>query len=234
MRSSLTVALLLALSLVAQEGAGWAADGGTPAPVFRPPKRGAPVGRVAAGTRGQILDKPLALSVLTPDQAGLTASAQPTLYWFVSEVPPYPVELTVTEDQAVSPLAEKRIPTPERAGIQRIRLADAGVRLETGKTYRWYVAIVPDAERRSNDVVAYGEVERVELDASLAERVKGADPQALPGLYAAAGLWYEALDEASALVDAAPASAAARGQRTALLEQVGLGEAAKWDRAAAQ
>src|SRR5947207_15681571 len=45
-------------------------------PVYRPPIRGAPVGRVGGGTRGTALE-PLVLSVLAPEDSGLTAFEPP-------------------------------------------------------------------------------------------------------------------------------------------------------------
>jgi len=48
------------------------------APVYRPPKRGAPGGRVGGGTRG-FQREVFVLSVLAPDHTGLTVSEQPFL-----------------------------------------------------------------------------------------------------------------------------------------------------------
>src|SRR5512134_1193228 len=53
------------------------------APVYKPPLRGAPRGRIGGGTRGTGLDS-LALSVLAPDHSGLTIREQPSLYWIIS------------------------------------------------------------------------------------------------------------------------------------------------------
>ena len=53
------------------------------APVYRPPLRGAPRGRVGGGSRGTGRES-FVLSVLAPDHTGLTTSEQPSLYWFIS------------------------------------------------------------------------------------------------------------------------------------------------------
>ena len=53
-----------------------------------------------------------------------------------------------------------------------------------------------------------------------------------PALYAGAGIWYDAIDELSRLIAAQPENRELRIQRAALLEQVGLTEAAAFDRAA--
>ena len=77
-------------------------------PVYKPPLRGAPGGRVAGGTRGTG-DEALTLSVLAPDHTALTVQEQPSLYWSLSKPSPYPIELTVIDHQAIQPLLETRL-----------------------------------------------------------------------------------------------------------------------------
>ena len=98
-----------------------------------------------------------------------------------------------------------------------------------GKTYRWYVAIIPHPDRRSKDLLAYGEIERVDLEPALGELLKKAAVRDRAGIYAAAGLWYEALDQLTSLIDSDPTSVLYRRQRASLLEQVGLNEVARLD-----
>src|SRR3954467_11646107 len=47
--------------------------------------------RFAGGTRSVAM-KPVALSVLAPNETGYTTRDTPTIYWHVSEPPSYPVE----------------------------------------------------------------------------------------------------------------------------------------------
>ena len=91
------------------------------APVYTPPKRGAPGGRVGGGTRGIQREVSL-LSVLAPDHSGFTTSEQPSLYWFISSSTSLPVELTVMDPHGVKPILETRLPAPVTAGVHRIRL----------------------------------------------------------------------------------------------------------------
>ena len=63
-------------------------------------------------------------------------------------------------------------------------------------------------------------------------RLKEASAASRPALYAGAGIWYDAIDELSRLIAAQPENRELRIQRAALLEQVGLTEAAAFDRAA--
>jgi Domain of Unknown Function (DUF928) len=192
-----------------------------PAPVYTPPKRGAPGGRVGGGTRGTQREV-FVLSVLAPDHSGFTTMEQPSLYWFISNSTSLPVELTVMDPQGIQPILETRIPAPVQAGVHRIRLSDFDIRLAPGAAYRWFVAIVPDADRRSKDILAGGAVERVEMPADLKAKLDQAPKSDLPSIYAEAGLWYDTVAAISELIEAAPQDQALRQQRTALLSQVGL------------
>ena len=191
------------------------------APVYRPPKRGAPGGRVGGGTRG-VEREVFVLSVLAPDHTGLTVSDQPFLYWFISKPTSLPVELTVMDAQGIQPILETRVPPPVQAGVHRVRLADYGIRLSSGAAYRWYVAVVPDPDRRSKDILAGGTIERVEVPEAIKSQLPQAGNEKLPSLYAEAGLWYDALRAISELIEAAPKDQELRKRRAAMLAQVGL------------
>lgn len=191
------------------------------APVYRPPKRGAPGGRVGGGTRG-VQREVFVLSVLAPDHTGLTVSEQPFLYWFISKPTSFPVELTVMDAQGIQPILETRVPSPVQAGVHRVRLADYDIRLSSGAAYRWYVAVVPDPDRRSKDILAGGTIERVEVPEGIKSKLAQAGNEGLPFLYAEAGLWYDALMAISDLIEAAPQDQELQKRRAAMLAQVGL------------
>ena len=70
--------------------------------------------------------------------------------------------MSISEEQGVKPLFEGRINPPVRAGLNRISLKDAGIRLTKGVQYHWFVALVPDKSGRSKDLVAGSMIERVD------------------------------------------------------------------------
>jgi uncharacterized protein DUF928 len=193
------------------------------APVYKPPLRGAPGGRIGGGTRG-VAGETLALSVLAPDDRALTISEQPTLYWFISSRTAFPVEVVVMDPGGIRPLLELTIAPPTHAGLHMIRLADHGIRIEPGIAYRWYVAVVPDAGRRSRDILAGGSVERIVPPPDLSATLERAGRDERVFLYANAGLWYDALTAVTDMVDQSSGDPAPRQQRAALLKQVGLPE----------
>jgi hypothetical protein len=203
-------------------------------PVYKPPLRGSPGGRVGGGTRGASLESLVSLSVLVPDHVGLTLQSQPHLYWFISKKTPHPIEFTITEKDAVKPLLEARLRPLERAGIQCIRLADHGVRLRPNVPYKWFVAVVTDPDHRSRDILSGGMIEVISPSADFTAELNQLPKAKQPFLLAEEGIWYDALAGVSDRIDASPKDLSLRKQRAALLDQVGLNEAAEFDLKEAQ
>jgi Domain of Unknown Function (DUF928) len=183
---------------------------------YKPPLRGAPATRVGGGTRS-IGTQALTVNVLAPNETGFTTRDKPTVYWYVSEPLNTPVELTLTTTEplkdAVPTTLELTLQPPIAQGVHALRLGDHGVTLKPGVEYQWFVAVVSNPAQRSSDVVAGGGIKRIEA----ADAVRD-------------GVWYDAIDQLSQQISANPADARLRQQRAALLEQVGLREAAAFDR----
>src|SRR5437867_6045436 len=198
----------------------------TLAPVYKPPVRGAPGGRLGGGTRGR--DQTFILSVLAPDHTGLTAQEQPVLYWYLSKPITSPMEFTLIGD-GIKPLVETTLKPPFVAGVQRLRLADFGVHLNPGKQYRWFVALVVDPQRRSKDILAGGTIERSELSEGMTAKLPRADKEKAARIYAEEGFWYDAVAAITELIEKAPKDVSLREQRASLLQQVGLAEVSEYD-----
>ena len=198
---------------------------------YKPPLRGAPLTRVGGGTRS--FGSALAVNVLAPSDTGYTLQEKPTIYWFASQPVDKPVEITITSTEslqdAAKPLFEITLQPPLAKGIHAFRLADYGVALKPGVEYQWFVAVVHNAAQRSNDVLAGGTIKRV-TDNPVQAQLKQASPAQLPALYAGAGIWYDAIDQLSRQISANQSDRQLRERRAALLEQVGLREAAAFDR----
>jgi len=197
-------------------------------PIYQPPLRGAPGGRVGGGTRG-IGEELIALFALAPNHVALTVQEQPTLYWYLSKPAKYPIELTIIIEKDTHPLLETRIPLPSQPGIYPLRLSDFDIRLATGTQYRWFLVLVPDPNRRSRDIVAGAIIERVKTPETLSSRLLKASREEIPHVYAGAGMWYDALMAISNLIADTPDNPAFRKHRAALLEQVGLSAVAQYD-----
>ncbi len=198
---------------------------------YQPPRGlGAPSAgrRVGGGTRGTNKSVPV-LSVLAPGHTGLTVREQPDLYWFASDVVTNPVELTLTLEKGDAPLLEKPLAVPVKAGIQRVRLSDYGVKLIPGERYTWSIALVLDPKRRSKDIIAVGTIERVErTDMNPAFLAAAPTTDALYR-FAADGLWYDAVMAISELIESSPSDMSLRKHRVELLDQADLPEVGSYD-----
>ncbi|GEM_PF-422130 len=198
---------------------------------YVPKSRGKAKHSAAGGTRTASRLGNLEVAVIAPDE-GLTTRAQPVLYWFVSETTNARVDVTLTDDDAIDPLIEVTLPTPVTAGIHAIDLAEYDVSLEAGRSYRWSVAVVQDADRRSTDKTAEAMIERTGASASLERSLADASRRYAP--YALSGIWYDAIDELRSARAADPQDRGLRRQEIALLEQIDLTGVARFARTAAR
>lgn len=201
-------------------------------PTYKPPLRGAPAGRVGGGTRGATERESFALQVLTPDHIGYTSNEQPCLYWYISKSVTHPVEMTITERNAIQPLFTKDIAGPAKGGIQEFCLADYGVHLKPEVPYKWFVALVTDKSDRSKDILAGGMIKRVEASQILHDKLTSKESVPRYFVYAEEGYWFDSLESITKDIDRLPTNKDLLMQRAALLQQVGLIEVA--DTAAGQ
>jgi hypothetical protein len=199
-----------------------------PAVKFRPKTTGAASVRVTGGSRGTG-DAAVTLDVLAPDDVGTTVQEQPSLFWFQSKPAEAKFELTLLEEKKVKPLVQVKVERASKAGIQRLKLSDHGVKLTPGVEYQWVVALITDPENRSTDLVASGVIKRVEPAAELKKRISESIPGSAPGIYAEQGIWYDALSTLSDQIEAQPDNKGLRETRAELLRQAGLKAAARFD-----
>ncbi len=204
--------------------------------LYVPPTRGSARHTAGAGTRGVGSGK-ARVAVLAPaDHVGLTTRASPTLYWNLSEATTTRIEITVVDDDAIEPVVSLSLPAPVAAGVHALDLESLGVVLAPDKTYRWFVALVHDAHRRSKDELAEGTIERIAVPVALESEpggVRAATARAeLAGRdgeigalraeslrAASTGLWYDALAALSSALERDPTNPELRADRSALLAQ---------------
>jgi hypothetical protein len=143
----MVLGLLFSMSAPAADNAQDSKPGAKPttmrAPMYVPPKRGAPASRVGGGTRGAGDGAPKVL-VLAPEHTGLTISEQPNLYWYISKPVTNKLEVSVSNDESLETVLELTLEGSSKAGIQAIDLARHGVKLKPDVEYRWFVALIPD------------------------------------------------------------------------------------------
>ena len=221
----MTVAVLLAATSVCVPAAGTATPSGKTVMkstfTYQPPQRGAPQARVGGGTRGIGGDVP-ELQVLAPDHVGLTTHAQPTLYWYAHSPVTAHIEFALIDETSIDPLLELETGKVKVTGVQHLNLADHNITLSPGVPYQWSVALIMDEDSRSTDVIASGVVELIEPNKEMKSRIDASQGTDLVAAYANEGVWYDALDTISSMIDKSPADQQLIAIRATLLDQVGL------------
>ena len=195
------------------------------APVYAPPRMGAPKEVTAAATRDPAPRADL-VRLLAPNHTGLTLAEKPTLYMYIGEPGTLSVTLRSQSDLAGPALASGRIEIATAPAIIPLSLAKLGASLRAGTGYVLNVAMYdPTGRVRGSDSTS---LERITPPADIAQAASG-KPLERARRYAAAGLWFDAM---GALGDAIATDPAMRAHRAAMLDQIGMPSVAAFDRTA--
>lgn len=182
-----------------------------------PPTIGKPGNRVGAGTRpGSCLagTQQINLTALVPTGGmGLTTTPYPTVFWFMPANTAVAVRFTLYElDEHLADRAQRYqavLQSNGEAGVASLTLpAQAGLPpLAVGKTYRWQVALICEAEDLAEAEEmpgANGWIRRLEAKPVLEPTLKTATLREQFRRYAQTGIWYDALTALAAARRAAP------------------------------
>ncbi len=205
-----------------------------------PPNQGSPRGRRKGGaSRGCQKDESEVPTALVPEKVGaekgkgfvwgLTTVEEPTFWFFIPE--PLSAQVTfefVVQDETDGYVYQKTLTMLRTdSGIVSFVITPSAKPLEVDKPYYWTLSInYCDPDKPSNSVVVQGTVQRVALAPSLQSQLEAATPQERVALYAAHGIWHEALTTLAELRRIQPNSPNLMEAWTELLQQVGLEELA--------
>jgi len=193
-------------------------------PVYQPRNKvGAPAKLTQAGARNG--DARESLLLLMPSYTAQTVSTQPSLFWFQGRTGNVRMVITVNQLGKPHPLLKLTLPGNSEDGVHRVKLSEHNVHLEPGQSYDWHVAMVHGERSRSDDAVANGKIDCVAPTDALTSQIKAASPSNLPFIFAENGLWFDALDSITEMIDRYPKVQAFRDQRDALLKHTVVGEA---------
>ncbi len=140
------------------------------------------------------------------------------------------IEYVLAAPDAIDPVLMATTKAPIEPGFHAVSLGDHAVTLEPGVTYRWSVALVLDEEQRHKDLIGGGAIARIRPTPTLQADLEKAAPGAAGHVYAANGLWYDALHFVSQSIPARAGEPSVPSRRAELLEQAGLKAAADYDR----
>jgi len=194
--------------------------------IYVPKSRGRANTRSGGGTRGaQSLPR---ISAIAPEHEGLTTRAKPTLYWHISAATDVRIDFTLSDEESADPLIEITLNGPVELGIHALRLSDFGLNLDPETRYLWFVSMIPDPLRRSDDVVAGAALRRVVISPQLRLALdQGVPPYQA---YAENGIWYDCISALDTTLEASPGDSQLVAQRAAFFEQVGLSGPAEYAR----
>ena len=157
--------------------------------------------------------------VLVPNHVGTTSQEHPVLYWYLSHDIQDPLDVMIAEEENLALLLDIRLLPPLQAGIHELRLEDYGVNLLPEVSYRWTVRTM--ISQTTEYLTASGAIQRINTPAGSSTSLVYS-----PEGYAQKGQWYDALTALQTLIQVNPGNTDLLTQRAALLEQVGLTEAA--------
>jgi hypothetical protein len=193
-----------------------------PAIAYKPPLLDSSRDMEDAGAR-TAGGKPPVLEVFAPDHVGLTTSAQPTLYWHVKKPVTGDVEFTLVDTEGGAPLLKTLVGgRMAAAGIHQLDLSDHNISLQPVVSYQWTVAVVGEEGKPSESLVASGLIEYMEPGEGLSSRMEMSHGIRLVDVYANEGLWYDALESISSMIEQSPEDQSLVAVRTSLLNQVDL------------
>jgi hypothetical protein len=165
-----------------------------------PPSQGSPNGRQRGGASRGPCRQFEALTALVPSKngrvSGQTTSEHPTFWFYLPNklTAQTPIEFVVY-DAADNYVYRTRFTAPKtRSGLINLPIPTTTQSLEVGKTYSWALSVYCDPAKPSTSVFVEGTIQRVSLDAALQNRLQGATPMEQVNLYAANGIWFEALN----------------------------------------
>lgn len=164
-------------------------------PVYKPRRQNAPRARIGGNSRGSNGDGPQ-LIALVPDHIAFTIKSDPSLCWYLSVNTSQPITFTVVDSRGIRPVLEQLLPSPVQAGIHCMRLRDYGVDLKEQEQYRWFVTLVRNPDKPSQDLVAGGMIERIPFDEACTLNMpctwNACELEAVYR-YAESGLWYDSI-----------------------------------------
>lgn len=154
----------------------------------------------------------------------ITAAKHPTFWFYIpySLTPEHTLEF-VLQDEQDNYIYKTTFAAPGTPpGIASLSLPSVAAPLEIGKQYHWFFSIYCDPQRRAKYVYVNGSVERIALDGSGMSQLAQVSPREQIALYAANGLWHEALTNLAELHRTNPKDAALATDWDNLLSSVGL------------
>jgi len=168
------------------------------AQIYVSPRRGTPGRREGAGTRGCFRDnkKFVALIPDKPEAFAMSATKRPYFFWYVPETTAANVEFRAEfelKDRAGRTLYQTTVRLTKLPGIVGLQLPESVTSsLGIGEEYFWTFAPICNSDSGPPEFVE-GVFQLTQPNAELTKQLQVASPNDLPKIYAAAGIWHDAI-----------------------------------------
>lgn len=165
-----------------------------------PPEQPAPQSTTSGGSRpivGTCLkypkQSPPFTAIASLRSVGFTPHDRPTVWVYIPPTDAKMLEFSLF-DQNRQGIYQIPIAIENQTGFIPISLPSSAPALNQNQPYYWTVALVCDAEQRTNDWITGGWIQQRSIDSVLQHQLKQATLTEQIRLTAKAGYWYEAVD----------------------------------------
>jgi hypothetical protein len=179
-------------------------------------------------TAGSCVKGKIDLTALVPEnKIARTVSEYPVFFFYLPQTDAPQAEF-VLQDENGKQIYQTTLKIKNSSGVTGVSIPTNRNMspLQVGKNYRWFVALICDAQDRSADISETGIVRRVELSADIRSKLEKADVREKTFIYAQNGIWQDALSTLAAARLANPNDAKLTADWASLLDSVKLGEIA--------
>lgn len=165
-----------------------------------PPDIGEPGRRADAGSRGCGGNK--RLIALVPDYLnshlifGATTAQYPTFWFYIPYQPAFPAKF-VLEEKDGKLVYQSDLKLSQTPGVINLSVPKTVAPLSMGKQYHWYLNIY--CKQQDPPIFVEGWIQRNSLNPTVQDQLDKATPRDRVALYAANGIWFEALSTAGEL-----------------------------------
>ncbi|MGB3637775.1 MAG: DUF928 domain-containing protein [Rivularia sp. (in: cyanobacteria)] len=209
-----------------------------------PPPPGKPLaGRTrGGGRRGPCPDVEINLTALVPSTKktlklgnieevrenvwGLTNSLRPVFRFYVpfNNKHSFPTEFLLQDEESKKMVYQSVVKLPSEPGIISVTLPETVKPLKENKNYRWFFNIYCEAQKPIPSLSVEGVVRRVKLSEELTKKINTAQPRKQAELYAAEGIWFNALNTLAQLRQQQSENKQLAEDWQSLLESIGMSD----------
>lgn len=155
------------------------------------------------------------------DVWGLTTHEHPTFWYYV----PYTKDIAgasaefVLQDSEENTVYQSSVSLPVKPGIVSVMLPNTTMPLEISKNYRWFFKVSCSGQQ-SSPIYVEGDIQRVNLNAALAQQLAAAQKREKVSIYADNGIWFDAMNLLVQLRQTNPNDVALVSDWSSLLESI--------------